>query len=328
MLNILRTMRNPDWYHGFNKKRDFFEGWYFKLIATEGKGSCVIIPGIALGKDDSENHSFIQIYESDTGAFEYITYPVSDFIAHKNEFYISIGESMFSLTGIALNIDGSVFNIKGRLDFRNQIKWPDSIFSPGSMGYYNYMPMMQCYSQVCALDMMINGSLSVNGRNVQYKNDRGYIEKNWGRAFPFGWVWFQCNHFTESPVSLSASIGHIPFITGSFRGFLIGFLVKERFYAFTTLNKSSLSINKTGKSIFLETENKTHILTVKVDAENAAFVNLKGPKDGRMVPLVDETIQGIVEARLIDKQNGNVVVSDRGIYAGVEFGGEQMLVAQ
>ena len=36
--------------------------------------------------------------------------------------------------------------------------------------------------------------------------DRGYIEKDWGKAFPHSWLWLQTNHFTQPGTSLSASV--------------------------------------------------------------------------------------------------------------------------
>lgn len=49
---------NPDMYHGWHKKSNFFEGWYFKLVDASTQQVFVFIPGMHLGK--IKNHSHIK----------------------------------------------------------------------------------------------------------------------------------------------------------------------------------------------------------------------------------------------------------------------------
>ncbi|MCJ7657152.1 MAG: hypothetical protein MUO55_05175, partial [Candidatus Atribacteria bacterium] len=56
------------------------------------------------------------------------------------------------------------------------------------------------------------------------------------------------------------------------------------------------------------------------------FVLLNGPRNGKMIPLVQENLQGKVEVTLLEKKHKKTIFQDEGFCAGIEFGGEQMLV--
>lgn len=325
---MLKSIRYPDLFHGMHRRWNFFEGWYFKIVDAHEKKAYVLISGLNMGNRKQKAHSFIQVYDSCEGAFEYLTYPADAFAvmddSNDNTFCHKVGDNVFSYHGLTVNLSGNKHKIKGQLQFSRHVRWPDSVFSPGSMGFYNYIPFMECYSQVCAMDMSIAGSLVINDECTDFNGGRGYMEKNWGSAFPLGWIWVQCNHFGNKSVSLSASIGHIPFITGSFRGFLIGFWADGAFHSFTTMNKSTLHIERGTEGVRIATENKTHKLIINVSTDNGQFTTLKGPKNGEMLPYVDETISGVVMVQLSECSTGKIVLSDRGSFAGVEYGGEQM----
>ena len=42
----MRELRNPDLYHGHNRRKDFFEGWYFKIVDATRDYTCALIPGV------------------------------------------------------------------------------------------------------------------------------------------------------------------------------------------------------------------------------------------------------------------------------------------
>ena len=241
---MLNKILNPDLFHGGNKEKNFFEGWYFKLVDKEGKNSYALIPGVFLGSRKEYSHSFIQILHGNEALYLYKKYKVEDFRWHEGKFAINVKDNIFSLKGIKVDINDSVISVKGKVKFNNIVKWPNTILNPGSMGFYNYIPFMQCYSQVCSLNMDLSGFLEINGEIIDFNGGKGYIEKNWGRAFPYSWIWVQCNNFKNRTVSVTCSIGEVPFLMGGFRGFLIGLTLNNKFYEFTTINRSKLNIVK------------------------------------------------------------------------------------
>jgi tocopherol cyclase len=321
---MLNAIINPDLYHGHGKKENFFEGWYFKIADRTGKHRFAFIPGIFLGKG-SGSHSFLQILDGATAGYDYQIYKEEAFWAHRSEFNIAVAGNRFSLDRLELNIPRPNGSIQGTLRLLNPVKWPDTWYRPGSMGYYNFLTFMQCYSQVCCMHAGLSGTLQIDGEPVDFSGGAAYIEKNWGRDFPYGWVWIQANHFSDT-ASISCSVGHIPFLRGSFRGFLIGFWHEGSFYPFTTMNRSSLQIERDGYTCRLRAENKSHTLQIVSSAAPESFILCKGPREDTMRPLVDESLSGTVQVTLTLKATGKILFNDTSHSGGIEYGGNQELV--
>ena len=319
---MLKTIQNPDLYHGNNKKLNFFEGWYFKIVHPNKNLTYCFIPGIFLSNKEESSHSFIQVLKGHEASFEYLRFKKEEFRAREGEFYINIGESNFSLNEMKLNINQQGEKIYGTLTFNNIIKWPDTFINPGSMGFYNYFTFMQCYSQVCAVDGDIDGSLNINGALVDFTGGKVYVEKNWGKDFPYSYIWVQGNSFEKGEGSIACSIGHIPFLVTSFTGFLIGLYLKGEFYEFTTINRSALSINCGDERLVLKTENKEYILKIEALYKEETIMDLYAPRGEDMVPIARETLQGNVTVTLYDKKTNSIIFSDKSSAAGVEFSGD------
>jgi tocopherol cyclase len=324
---MFKSTINPDLYHGNNKKSNFFEGWYFKIVNKTMTNVIALIPGIYIGKTVENSHSFIQILQGNSAKYSYKRFGEDEFTSKSNkDLKINVANSSFSLDKISLNINDDIDNITGCIRFENVLKWPDSIINPGSMGYYNFIPFMQCYSQVSVMDMDLRGTLSINGCEIDFNGGKGYIEKNWGYAFPYSWTWLQCNSFKNRKASISCSIGHIPFMMTSFRGFLIGLFIDDKFYKFTTINKSTLSIIQNNLDVIITTENKNYKLIIETKTNKIDFMLCMGPRDDKMIPLVDENLKGVVKVTLIDNQTSKTIFRDEGLCCGVEYGGNQRMI--
>lgn len=317
---MFSEMIKPDLYHGrlsWNK----FEGWYFKICDNSGI-SFSLIPGVFMEK--GEEHSFIQFLWGKDKLYSYFIKPYESFKADRRPFRLTIDDNIFSFEGISFNLCNNEMKIEGDLIFSNCIKWNPYGSSHRSMGLYNFIPFMECYSQVCYINMDVSGYITVNGKTYFIKNGNGYIEKNWGNAFPYSWIWIQSNSFTKGDTALSASIAHIPFPLGSFRGFLIGFYHQGVFYSFTTMNRSVLNIRKEARDISLKVENKTYVLDVSTKSNKDGFILCKGPKDGKMVDMVRESLNAKVYVKLTEKSTNRIIVEAEGSNTGIEYGGELM----
>jgi len=139
--------------------------------------------------------------DGSTGETEFFTFPVDQFHAEKDNFDIQIGNNRFLLDKILLDIKTPNKTIKGELDFKGVIGWPVSIKSPGIMGWYAWVPRMECYHAVLGFDHIITGNLQIDHHVLDFTNGRGYIEKDWGKSFPKGYVWMQSNHFQDPGIS-------------------------------------------------------------------------------------------------------------------------------
>ncbi len=321
----LKSLRNPDLYHG-RLSKNYFEGWYFKLVDSQMNNVFAFIPGVFYSPTGEYDHSFIQVVDGMKKIYQYERFKTNDFSAARDIFLVNVGGSSFGRSGLDLKLDGKGAQIKGRLDFSNHLDWPDSFLNPGSMGFYNYIPKMQCYAQVCAMDFDLNGSLEINGQSFDFRGGKGYIEKNWGSAFPYSWIWIQCNNFRKAHTSLSCSLAHIPFPVSSFRGFLVGLYVGNTFYEFTTMNRSKAEVIQKGTDVVMHLKNRHHSLTIDCETNSEDFILLNGPRGDQMVPLVQENLQGKVAVILRENVGGKIIYEDSSQCAGVEYGGDQMMV--
>jgi tocopherol cyclase len=321
-MNICRI--NPDLYHRKNSIKPFFEGWYFKIADFENVHPIAIIPGIFKGTNQADSHSFIQILDGKDNKYSYTRFSEKDFSCNKSKLNISIGENNFSLNGIKISLDHDGGNINGDIAFNNVRKWPDTIFNPGSMGFFNYIPNLQCYSQVCAMDIKLSGFLNINGEKVNFTEGKGYIEKNWGNSFPFSWIWVQSNCFKSTNTSISCSIGDVPFGFTRFNGFIVGLFIDDKFYSFTTMNRSKAIVEHNGKDVKITISNKKYLLNIDVNTDRNKFMLCMGPKESSMIPLVEETLNGIINIKLKDNITEKVILKDTGICSGIEYGGEKM----
>ncbi|MFL0250906.1 tocopherol cyclase family protein [Clostridium neuense] len=318
MINLIR---NPDVYHGENRKSNFFEGWYFKLVQPLTGRTYCFIPGIFISSEKGYSHSFIQVLKGNENKFKYIKFKKDEFKASYSEFNLSVGENFFSISQIDLNINQQNENISGTLHFDNIIKWPDSRINPGSMGFYNYLEFMQCYSQVCAVDGFIRGKLYINGEIIDFTGGKLYIEKNWGKAFPYSYIWVQGNSFAGGEGAVTCSIGQVPlpFPFKSFTGFLIGIYAKGRFYKFTSINKSSLSVKCEDEEVILKAYNKKYSLKIEGFYKKQDFMSLYAPSKGSMRPIANETLHGNLKVELYDNIKGYTIFNDDCFSAGIEL---------
>ncbi|MEG1311807.1 MAG: tocopherol cyclase family protein [Romboutsia sp.] len=318
----MKNIINPDLYHGLGKKKNFFEGWYFKIVDKNNLYKFAFIPGISFGQHKSEAHSFLQIINGFDNEYKYLRFNENDFKFNNKNFKIGIKSNVFSLDKINLNLKYKNKTIRGNLSFKNTIRWKDNLINPGSMGFYNYLSFMECYSQVCILNGDIIGKLEINGEIIDFTGGKVYIEKNWGKSFPKSWVWIQSNNFKNPTISITCSLATIPFPIKDFRGFLIGVTIGDNFYNFTTINKSNLILKNIGQDIELIAYNKNFKLTLNTYTNRNNFVLCMGPKNGNMIPLVKETLSAKVHMTLEDTKESKIIYQGVGHSTGVEYGGE------
>lgn len=320
----MRELLNPDLYHGKHKKSNFFEGWYFKIVSKDESRVLAFIPGIALGKDSTDSHSFIQVLDGNNLIYKYSRYNKDDFTYIQSPFSLNISNNSFSLEGINLNLSNSDLDIRGHISFKNLVRWKDSKVNPGSMGFYNYLPFMECYAQVSAVDGQISGKLIINNELIDYNGGKVYIEKNWGKSFPIEWLWIQSNNFKDNRATLTCSIGQIPFPIKDFRGFLIGLTIDNIFYKFTTINRSKLTINYHKSGVEVISTYKNLRLYIKTYTNKDDFILCYGPKSGVMSPYVRETLIGKVYMKIDDIICDQILYEGFGLNAGIEYGGTLM----
>jgi tocopherol cyclase len=307
-------IRYPELFQGNMKKKNYFEGWYFKHVSSDLSNVWSFIPGISLNPKDP--HAFIQVINGITGHTDYITYPLEQFLWDKENLDISIGKSRFKENSVSLDIEKEGLIISGLIEYHNNIKYPSSFFSPGIMGWYSFVPFMECKHGIVSVNHTLTGGLTINSNTVSFTGGKGYIEKDWGNSFPEAWIWIQSNNFSDPATSFTFSLAKIPWLGKFFLGFIVFLYYKGEFILFSTHNKSSLTdVVQNDDSVSMTLKNKKYLL--KVTAVKKTFGELKAPASGDMSRRIKESIDSEVTLKLYDLNN-NILYNDTGKRAGLE----------
>lgn len=319
----LKKIWNPGVFQGEGRRKEYFEGWYFKIVDKDERTAYAVIPGISISNYSSNSHAFIMFSDARNRKMNYFKYPITDFGFERDNFEINIGKSIFSLDGIYLDLKNSDNKIKAHLEFDNSFPWPVSVFSPGVMGWYAFIPFMECYHGVLSFDHLIKGCININGEIKDFTGGKGFIEKDWGTSMPSSWIWMQTNHFTQDRISLFGSIAKIPWLRNYFTGYIFGFLYKDTFYKFTTYTGAKIDqLNVSKDYIKLSIEDKHHRL--EINAKREEGVDLPAPSLGEMTSKVNETLSSNIKLKFYKKvkEKNKLIFSGTGRNAGLEFVGD------
>ncbi|MBN1685055.1 MAG: hypothetical protein JW852_00290, partial [Spirochaetales bacterium] len=219
MFYGVRKIWNTALFQGMNQKKRYFEGWYFKHVSPQGRVYAVI-PGVALSANGKNKLAFIQTIDGNTVETHYITFPFQDFSYRKDRFAVVIGDNRFSAEGIEVDVHDGDFKFKAECSYEGVRGLPFSLVNPNAMGWYSFVPFMECYHGLVSMDHVVSGYIEINDERIGFERGRGYIEKDWGRSFPSSWVWMQTNSFRNSGDSFMLSIARIPWLGSHFVGFL------------------------------------------------------------------------------------------------------------
>ena len=229
-LKRLRATWFPDEYHGWGRTRRYFEGWYFKVVSPDERHAMAFIPGISMN-EHGYRHSFVQVMDGKACRAQFHRFTAEDFRPRERQFGVEVGDNYFSGQNMRLALPG----ISGEIRFHHTTPWPKMLGAPGIMGWYSFVPFMECFHGIVSLNHSLEGKLIIENTEIDFTGGRGYIEKDWGRSFPRAYVWMQANHFdSHDRVSLMASVAHIPWLGSYFIGFIGGFWLEGRLFRFAT----------------------------------------------------------------------------------------------
>ncbi|MFM9949265.1 MAG: tocopherol cyclase family protein [Saprospiraceae bacterium] len=314
LIHQWNALWDPDRYHGWGKSRRYFEGWYFKLVDPEEQFAFAVIPGVALGPE-GKKHAFIQVLDGKRCKASYYEFPFEAFKPSSEKFEVEIGDNLFSRKRLKLALP----ELSGELVIKAPTTWPKMLGAPGIMGWYSFVPFMQCYHGVVSLNHHFEGRLDVYGVATDFTGGKGYIEKDWGRSFPACWIWSQCNHFDGAiPICAMASVAKIPWLGHSFIGFIVGFLYGERLYRFATYTGAQMKARIDGSTVHLAFKNKAG-QRLEITAHQAEGSDLRSPLSGNMTGKVNESMKAVLEVALYD--GDQLVYSGSGRNAGLELAG-------
>ncbi len=315
LFNKVHAFFNPEQFQGWGKTKNYFEGWYFKVVNADATKAFAFIPGIAMDAAGNK-HSFIQVLDGKKQTAGYHRFAADDFNSLPKNFRVSIQNNSFTESAIQLRLPG----LTGELQFTGNIPWPKPWYSPGIMGPYAFVPFMECYHGIVSMDHRVDGMIIVNGEPVDFTNGRGYIEKDWGRSFPSAYFWMQSNHFSLPGISLKCSVAKIPWVRSSFVGFIAGIWLHNRLIKFTTYNQSKLITSFADeKKVKIVLENKQYRLEIL--AHRDAATELASPVRGFMEGRIEESMTSAIDVLLTDNKTKEILLNDTGKNAGLEVAG-------
>ncbi len=321
MSNLFRRFRalwHPNEYHGWGRTQRYFEGWYYKVVSRDERCAMAFIPGISIG-EKGDSHSFVQVMYGSECRSAYHRYTAGEFVPAADRFEVSVGNNHFSAENMHLDLPG----ISGTLHFQNIQPWPKMLGAPGIMGWYSFVPFMECNHGVVSLHHTLEGTLTIDGKQVDFSGGKGYIEKDWGSSFPRAYVWMQSNHFdTNDRASLLASVAHIPWLNSHFIGYISGFWLDGRLFKFATYTgaRKHLTIRDEQVELIFR-DSKTEL---RISAQQAAGTALASPLSGEMTGKVSESLLATLDVELLE--GGKRIFEGKGRSAGLEVAGEVPLI--
>lgn len=313
----LPRLFRPEVYQGRRHPTRYFEGWYFKFVDKGGEHIWSVIPGISYSSD---SHSFVQVIHATTGQTHYFRYGTGDFSYSRKELMVQVGPNRFTRNHVSLQLSSGRLELSGQVVMEQIHPFPVLPGSPGIMGWYAYVPFMECYHGVVSMQHTLTGTLTANGAEIPFDGGKGYIEKDWGRSMPSDWIWIQSNHFdADENASFMVSLARIPWLNGHFPGFLSFLQANGKLYRFATYNHSVVDqLKLNGEEVSMVLKNKRYRLSVRASAGEGGL--LKAPRHGAMEREIRESIVSEVHLELADS-SGRVLFRGSGAYAGLEIVG-------
>ncbi len=313
IMKSLYKIYHPEVFQGSLSGKNYFEGWYFKHVSADASKAFAVIPGVSLSDDA---HSFIQFIDGNTGKTSYFRYPLNDFSFNRKKLEVSPGNSFFSENEIRIDLENQDFRITGKLTYPGITRIPKKILRPGIMGWYSFIPGMECNHGVVSAGHAVEGSITVNGLVSDFSGGRGYIEKDWGTSFPESWIWMQCNTFRREDISVMISVAKIPWMGSWFMGFISFISLEGKVIVFATYNGAKISRIRKIDEAHTEVVIRKGGLTLTAVTEKKGAGTLRAPVKGLMDSIIKESLNSEVMLEL--KDGNNILYSGRGLRAGYE----------
>ena len=260
------------------------------------------------------------ISDGTEGPCKNFRFPTTTFKGAEDQFNVSIGENHFSDSELHLNLQNDQSSVRAKLSLSNHVAWPNTLRSPGIMGWYAWVPTMECYHGLISLDGFLEGWIEIDGERTDLSGGKCYIEKDWGKNFPASWIWMQSNHFNQEKTCITASIAKIPWKGTSFPGFIVGMLVEGELYRFATYTGAKVSrVVVNDDLVHLTFQDKKNRLNLRAKRKPGSM--LWAPTKTEMILKVEESLQTEIEVQLFSHRFKKVIFEGAGLQGGLEVHG-------
>jgi hypothetical protein len=142
-----------------------------------------------------------------------------------------------------------------------------------------------------------------------FNDTHGYIEKDWGEAFPEQWLWMQCN---DGDASLMCACASIPYGRFHFTGIICVLLCGSKQYRMATYNGAKIiDLSIDGPHITVQIRRNRYRLFIRTESNE--FGELKAPTPCGMNRTISECIDAVYH---IELYHGNTLIFMRDIAGG------------
>lgn len=205
------------------------QGWYYKCV-TASRQTFVLIPGGIYSKTKENTFAFIIFVnpaaESTADRVKLFKYPIDALTYTKGpgaQWSVRIGESTFGPDSVSVKLvepDNGTVHLEGDLALAQSQSWPASVLMPDVMGWFAWVPGMECRHGVVSLDAVVTGELFVREKPAGFSTGGGKActypvcalrraaRTNCARQHPFLQTWRRTGelHFHELGSGCSQTI--------------------------------------------------------------------------------------------------------------------------
>lgn len=282
------------------RKKDYFEGWYTRLVNKEKDINYAVI--FAITKNEKDPHAFIQFYDGIKLTNTYYRFDLSEFSFENNT--ARIGDNSLSPSQLQLETK----DVSISVEFLETIKLDKYLGVDSAMSYMKYFPLV-CFQEVNFMNGLYEGVIN----NVNQKGTI-YMEKTYGYKFPKKWIWIQGNNF-DTEINLSMSCGYIPIFGLYQKGFFAVISYKGKTHQFGSYNLSRIKITLQENGVKVIIRKRRYKLVIEVLDNNP--VKLVGPTDKGNMNL--EVLESINATGVVTLYKGkNRIVQSKGTHIGFE----------
>lgn len=292
-----------NFFHGANRSKTYFEGWYLKHQSKHGQ-TLALIPAFHIDSAGRRSASLQVI--SNYGAW-WLEYPENQFRASEKQFQVQIGQSGFSDQGVQLHIEQNGLSLHGTLSYG-----PFTALESDIMGPFRFFAGMQCSHGVISMGHALKGTLSLNGEPIDFSNGIGYIEMDRGRSFPSAYLWTQCVWDGPEQGSLMLAAATIPLPVGGFHGCICAVLCHNREYRLATYRGAKIEKCSPSGAVIRQGKYRLEIELLK-----ARRLALRAPVEGSMARTIHESL--CAEVRYRFWFGDSLLLQHTGQYASFEY---------
>lgn len=279
---------------GLNKPASF-EGWFCKI--DDRKSDLIISVIWGYSTNANSKHAFIQFQDSIKHETSYIKYCIDELTWSENPFVLKIGKNELSSSGMRLDIDTEDLQVRGEFSFSDFSQIRTSFLKPNIMGWLSFLPN-ECNHSITSMKHEASGNLQINDLSWQIESADTYMEKDWGRGFPSQYVWAQANDWENS--SFVFSYASVPMLGKYKKGFLMVLQHEGQEYRFTTIEGGKM-VKFTATDDSFDAIISKGKLKMSIHAKQSHPVPLASPDNGEMKAKIKESIDGVIEIVLRDK---------------------------